>query len=186
MKKSVVLLATVLALSLTACGRKAEQSDSQNETVEEAAVSSETAEETQEESESSEATEPERTEPDAVSVDSDGTDGADSAETADGTENGEGKTLVVYYSAGGHTQKAAEYIADVTGGDTFELVPAEPYSDEDLDYNDESSRVVYEHDNPEARVIELEETTVSDWDSYDTVFIGYPNMEQGFECVLCA
>lgn len=174
MKKSVVLLAAVLALSLTACGRKAEQSDSQNETIEEPAVSSETAEETQEESESSEATEPEGTEPDAVSVDSDGTDGADSAETADGTENGEGKTLVVYYSAGGHTQKAAEYIADVTGGDTFELVPAEPYSDEDLDYNDESSRVVYEHDNPEARVIELEETTVSDWDSYDTVFIGYP------------
>lgn len=150
MKKSAVLLAAaLLTLSLTACGRKAEQSDSREES--------------------------EGTASDAVSTDSDGTDGADSAETTDGTENGEGKTLVVYYSAGGHTQKAAEYIADVTGGDTFELVPAEPYSEEDLNYNDKSSRVVYEHDNPEARVIELEETAVSDWDSYDTVFIGYPN-----------
>lgn len=114
MKKSAVLLAAaLLALSLTACGRKAEQSDSRNETIEEPAVSSEAAEETQEE--------PEGTALDAVSADSDGTDGADSAETADGTENGEGKTLVVYYSAGGHTQKAAEYIADVTGGEGLNL-----------------------------------------------------------------
>ena len=89
-------------------------------------------------------------------------------------EANEGKTLVVYYSATGNTEEAASYIAAATGADTLELVPVEPYTDEDLNYNDDSSRVVYEHDNPDARTVELVESTVSDWESYDTVFIGYP------------
>ena len=50
----------------------------------------------------------------------------------------------------------------------------EPYSDDDLNWTDDNSRVVYEHDNPDARDVELVESTVSDWESYDTVFIGYP------------
>lgn len=71
-------------------------------------------------------------------------------------------------------QNPEDYIAAATGADTFELVPVEPYTDADLNYNDDSSRVVYEHDNPDARTVELVESTVSDWESYDTVFIGYP------------
>lgn len=90
------------------------------------------------------------------------------------TDGESGKTLVVYFSASGNTEAVAGYIANATGGNLFELVPAEPYSDEDLDYTNDGSRVVYEHDNPDARDIELVESTVSDWDSYDTVFIGYP------------
>ncbi len=89
-------------------------------------------------------------------------------------ETTEGKTLVVYYSATGNTEEAANYIAAATGADVFELVPAEPYSDDDLDWTDDNSRVVYEHDNPDARVVELVESTVPDWESYDTIFIGYP------------
>lgn len=57
---------------------------------------------------------------------------------------------------------------------TAEIVPVEPYSSDDLNWSDDNSRVVYEHDNPEARAVELVETTVSDWESYDTIFIGYP------------
>ena len=34
--------------------------------------------------------------------------------------------------------------------------------------------MVYEHDNPDARIVELAESTVSNWESYDTIFIGYP------------
>lgn len=98
----------------------------------------------------------------------------DTEEPSEDTESTEGKTLVVYYSATGNTQEAAGYIAAATGADTLELVPVEPYTDEDLNYNDDSSRVVYEHDNPDARAVELVESTVSDWESYDTVFIGYP------------
>lgn len=89
-------------------------------------------------------------------------------------ETTEGKTLVVYYSATGNTEEAANYIAAATGADVFELVPAEPYSDDDLDWTDDNSRVVYEHDNPDARVVELVESTVPDWESYDTIFIDYP------------
>lgn len=85
-----------------------------------------------------------------------------------------GKTLVVYYSATGNTEDAARYIAAATDGDTFELVPKDDYTDEDLNYTDSDSRVVYEHDHPEARDIELVKNTVDDWAEYDTVFIGYP------------
>ena len=48
------------------------------------------------------------------------------------------------------------------------------YTDDDLNWNDENSRVVYEHDNPDARDVELVSDTVENWDSCDTVFIGYP------------
>ena len=99
-------------------------------------------------------------------------DTAGNTETADG--NGEGKTLVVYYSATGNTEEVANYIAEAMDADVFELEPAEPYSSDDLDWTDDDSRVVYEHDNPDARTVELVENTVSDWEAYDTVFIGYP------------
>lgn len=82
--------------------------------------------------------------------------------------------MVVYYSATGNTEEAAQYIAEATGGDLFELVPTEPYTDEDLNYSDENSRVSQEYEDESLRDVELEETTVEDWDSYDTVFIGYP------------
>ena len=85
-----------------------------------------------------------------------------------------GKTLVVYYSASGNTEDAANYIAEATGGDLFQLIPADDYTDADLNYRDSDSRVVYEHDHPEAREVALEENTVENWDEYDTVFIGYP------------
>ena len=99
---------------------------------------------------------------------------ADTKEPAEDTESAQGKTLVVYYSATGNTKEAAGYIAAVTGADLFELVPTEPYSDDDLDWTDDNSRVVHEHENLDARAVELVESTVSDWESYDTVFIGYP------------
>lgn len=85
-----------------------------------------------------------------------------------------GKTLVVYYSASGNTERVANNIATATGGDLFKIEPADPYTDDDLNWRDENSRVVSEHDNPDERRVELVETTVSDWESYDTVFIGYP------------
>lgn len=94
-----------------------------------------------------------------------------SAETA-GQESG--KTLVVYYSATGNTEEAANVIAKATNGHTFELEPAEAYSSADLNWTDENSRVVSEHDNPELRAVALVEDTVPDWESYDTIFVGYP------------
>lgn len=85
-----------------------------------------------------------------------------------------GKTLVVYYSATGNTKNVAETIAQVTGGDLFEIEPKEPYTDDDLDWTNDDSRVSREHEDESARDVELTSTEVPDWDSYDTVYIGYP------------
>lgn len=90
------------------------------------------------------------------------------------TTTTDSKTLVVYYSATGNTEEAANLIVQETNGDLFELEPVEPYSDDDLNWSDENSRVVYEHDHEDARNVELVSTTVENWDEYDRVFIGYP------------
>lgn len=97
--------------------------------------------------------------------------------TAADTENGtasatDGKTLVVYYSATGTTKGVAETIAQVTGGDLFEIEPKEPYTSDDLDWTNDNSRVSREHEDESLRDVELTTTDVTDWDSYDTVYIG--------------
>ena len=85
-----------------------------------------------------------------------------------------GSVLVVYYSASGHTETVANYIAQATGGDIFEITPAQPYTDDDLNWSDSDSRVTREHEDESLRDVELTTTEVENWDSYDTVFIGYP------------
>ena len=90
------------------------------------------------------------------------------------TSNQSGKTLIVYYSATGNTKAVAEMIAEETNGDLFEIQPQDPYSDEDLNWTDENSRVTREYENEDERNVELVSTTVDNWEDYDTVFVGYP------------
>lgn len=85
-----------------------------------------------------------------------------------------GNVLVVYYSATGNTERVANSIAEATGGDLFEIEPTEPYTDDDLNWNDESSRASREYEDESLRDVPLVNTTVDGWDDYDTVFIGYP------------
>lgn len=89
-------------------------------------------------------------------------------------EDTQGKILVVYFSAQSHTERVANYIAQETGADIFELVPKNPYTSADLNYSNSSSRVVYEYQHPEERNVELVSAVPPNWDSYDTVFVGYP------------
>ena len=92
----------------------------------------------------------------------------------DNIGSGTGKTLVVYYSATGNTRGVAKRLAENLNADTFEIVPSNPYTDDDLDWNDDNSRVSKEHDDESLRDVELESTTVPNFDTYDTVLIGYP------------
>lgn len=85
-----------------------------------------------------------------------------------------GDTLVVYYSATGNTERVANEIAAMTGGELFELEPVDPYTDEDLNWTADGSRVNAEHDDESLRDVPLVANTVENWESYDTVFIGYP------------
>lgn len=191
-KVMAVLMTVALAASLAACGGRngnSQSSDSgedggnapqviqeeENQTaennVEDSAQVDEAETAAQEESEAEgQEQEPSEQPEDGAAV----SDTEDNAESMSENNTESGKTLVVYYSATGHTEGVAGYIAAVTNADMFELEPAQAYSSADLNWSDENSRVVYEHDNPEARQVELVAATVDNWDSYDTVFIGYP------------
>ena len=82
------------------------------------------------------------------------------------------KVLVAYFSCTGNTAGVAEKIAAATGADLYEIVPAEPYTDADLDYGDSSSRSTVEQNDDSARP--AISGSVENMEQYDTVFIGYP------------
>lgn len=84
------------------------------------------------------------------------------------------KTLVVYYSATGNTAKVAEVIVNENDMDVFAIMPEQPYSTEDLAWTDENSRVSKEHSDPALQDVTLLQDTPDNWDSYETVIIGYP------------
>ena len=83
-----------------------------------------------------------------------------------------GKTLVAYFSASGVTEKKAQILAQVTGGDLFEIEPAVPYTSADLNWMDKKSRSTLEMKNPSSRP-EIAKK-VADMDAYDTVYVGFP------------
>lgn len=93
---------------------------------------------------------------------------SDKAANADET-----KAIVCYFSATGTTKAAAERIAGLAGADILEIVPAEPYTQADLDWTDSLSRSSVEMRNPDSRP-ELKVST-ADLEPYSVVFIGYPN-----------
>lgn len=84
------------------------------------------------------------------------------------------KILVVYFSAQNHTKTVAEKIAKNLNADIFEIVPEEEYTAEDLNWNDSNSRVSREHENESLKDVKLKNTSVENWENYDTVIIGYP------------
>ena len=82
------------------------------------------------------------------------------------------KVLVAYFSATGTTARAAQKVADATGGELYAITPTQPYTDADLDWNDKQSRSSVEMNDPKARpALGGKRLDVSD---YDVVFIGYP------------
>ena len=147
-------LAAVMALSLAACGQSGTTDDSQS------------AAQSQEETSTPA--------PTSTPENGEETSTPDVSEPEDSQSGESGGVLVVYYSATGNTENVANYIAEATGGDLFEITPAEPYTSDDLNWTDDNSRVTLEHEDESLRDVELVAETVDNWDRYDTVFIGYP------------
>ena len=80
--------------------------------------------------------------------------------------------IVVYFSATNNTKVAAQYIADELHCGIFEIVPTEKYTDADLDWQAEGSRVNKEHDNP--NILPAIGKLSPELSVYKTLIIGYP------------
>ena len=82
------------------------------------------------------------------------------------------KILVSFFSASGVTRGVANKIANLVGGDLFEIEPKVKYTDEDLDWNNQESRSSIEMNNlgsrPEVK------NKISNLEDYDTILIGFP------------
>ncbi len=84
------------------------------------------------------------------------------------------KTIIIYYSAQGHTKDIATKIANNLGADIFEIEPVQPYTEDDLSWFNSDSRVFREHSEENLQDVELKNVSVPNWDAYDRVIIGYP------------
>lgn len=84
----------------------------------------------------------------------------------------ESSAAVIYFSATGNTEQVAQTLADKTGAALFEIVPEEPYTDADLDYNNDSCRANQEQNDPNARPAIAGDPL--DLSGYDTIYLGYP------------
>lgn len=96
------------------------------------------------------------------------------AEPAAGSGAAEGETtggsiLVAYFSWSGNTQAMAQMIAEDTGGTLFQIEPATPYTDDYDTLLDVARQEQSDNARPELAA------AVEDWDSYDVVFVGYPD-----------
>ena len=173
----VILMVFTMAFGLAACGTGTSKETSNTSAAESKTDSVETTPaaepasdsvETKESSEpvadSAEPEEPsENASEDAVSVSEESTP-EDVAVHSD--------VLVAYFSATGTTKGVAERIASITGGDLYEILAAEPYTAEDLNYNDSSSRSTIEQNDKNVRPeIGSEEISL---EGYTTVYLGFP------------
>ena len=154
MKKSLTLIvSSVLVLSLAACSSPSTVTESTTaaaETTEEVSAETEAVTETVAETETS-------------------ADTNASEETADPEATSEGGVLVAYFSWSGNTEQMAQMIAEETGASLFEITPAAPYTDDYDELLDIAQQEQAEDARPELAA------QVENWDSCDTVFVGYPN-----------
>ncbi len=91
-----------------------------------------------------------------------------------------------YFSGGyryvtvGNTEKVAKIISELTGADLFKIEQKIPYA---ADYN---TCIQQAKEDLQAKAGPELVSVPDSLDGYDEIYLGYPNMEQGFESVLCA
>lgn len=157
LKKTIAfLLSLIMVLGFAACGNSAsqtEQPSKEENPVDSTASKGESAESSSTKAENTDVSESQTEEtaaPDAREI----------------------KILVAYFSATNTTEGVAEHIAKGLNADIYEIVPEDPYTDADLNYNDNNSRTTIEMNDPDARP--AISGGVGDMDQYTIVFIGYP------------
>lgn len=165
MKKTITfLLSLLMIMSLAACGNSSQQTE-QTSTENNSAESSMADEAAKPESITT-AAEPESEAAQPVEAEETG-EVAEADTEAEGT-----KILVAYFSATNTTEGVAEHIANGLNADLYEILPEDPYTEADLDYNDNNSRSTLEMNDPSARPVIT--GSVENMEQYDIVFIGYP------------
>lgn len=172
MKKIItILLAAMMVLSLAACGGGSGSADNSNnaETTDNGTEESLESEESPAEDEAEAPSEAEN-ESDQPAETADTTPGGDTS--GSGNESEGSKILVAYFSATNNTEGIAQKLADGLGADLYEIMPEQPYTDEDLDYGDPQSRTSVETNDPDVRPAISD--SVENMDQYDVVLIGYP------------
>ena len=162
MKKMIsIIAAAALTFALTACGGSTQAATTDTQAAENSAPAA-----AQEQEETAEAAEQTAVQPEAAQ------------ETAEEPENeapaatDHSDVLVVYFSATGTTEGVAERIANVTGADVYEILAAQPYTEADLNYNDNSSRSTTEQNDKSVRP-EIGSEDIS-LEGYTTIYLGFP------------
>lgn len=82
------------------------------------------------------------------------------------------KTLVAYFSVSGVTKKVAEKISIAAGADLYEINPEDPYTKEDLNWNNKNSRSSIEMNDPNSRPSIADK--MDNFEEYDVIFVGFP------------
>ena len=158
LKLPALVLMLALLLSMAACGGSDAGAQKQTEAAAQAAAAEETAAAAE-------------TEAAATAAESAAETMADT-EADPAAEGAGGDVLVVYFSATGTTKGVAEKIAAITGADTYQILAAQEYSSDDLNWNDSNSRSTLEQNDSSARP-EIGSDPVS-LEGYKTIYIGYP------------
>lgn len=148
-KLAVVLLSLLMVTGLVACSGNTEQTGQSSTQPSTESIST------------------------AGTADNESTAPTDSDSTSDNEEESL-KVLVAYFSATNTTEGVAEHIANGLNGDIYEIIPETPYTDADLNYNDNNSRSTVEMNNPNARP--AISGSVENMAQYDVVFLGFPKL----------
>lgn len=154
MKRTLSLFLTMaLMLTLAACGSKGGQDSTSSSSAPEGNTPTSTAPEIPP------ANQPEDTAP-------------TEDQTPEGTDDSGKKVLIAYFSATNNTENIANHLNEILDADLYEIVPEQPYTADDLNYNDSSSRSSQEMNDPDSRPVIS--GSVENMEQYDVIFLGYP------------
>ena len=186
----VILMVFTMAFGLAACGTGTSKETSNTSAAESKTDPVENTPAAEPASDSAEPEESSETATDSAESEEPSETASDSAEPEEPSENASedavsvseestpedvavhSDVLVAYFSATGTTKGVAERIASLTGGDLYEILAAEPYTAEDLNYNDSSSRSTIEQNDKNVRPgIGSEDISL---EGYTTVYLGFP------------